>query len=125
MHARHRQRSTVPPVGPATGGNRVEVSGQVTCLSRRSVEGVWVQATIHSGYAKWVGLKVPGKTLGSTSTWWWWLPTGESYSLRIGCGGTQAIWGVTCYTKVVRGTPKSFDCIDIKSKAGYATCYAI
>lgn len=111
------------PAGKPTS-SKVEVDGQITCLSGRSVEGVWVQARVHSGFAPWIPLKLPGKTLGSTSKWWYWLPKAESYSLHIGCGGTKANWGVACYSKVVPGVPMSFGCIDTKSKAGYGTCYA-
>jgi hypothetical protein len=122
------QPSPKPPTKPASKPTKnpvkvparkttvkVEVGGEVTCLSGHSVEGVWVQAGAHSGFAPWQG--------GSTSKWWWWLPRGESYSLHVGCGGTQASWAVAVYTPVVSGTPNSFDCIDIASDAGYGTCY--
>jgi hypothetical protein len=102
---------------------KVEVGGEVTCLSGHSVEGVWVQADGHSGFAPWHGVNVSGKAFGSTSKWWWRLPRGESYSLHVGCGGSQASWAVAAYTPVVSGTPNSFDCIDIASDAGYGTCY--
>jgi hypothetical protein len=101
------------------------IGGEVTCLSGRSVEGVWVQASVNAGFAKWIGIQVPGKTTGSTSRWWWWLPRGEPYSLRIGCGGSQARWGLTCRTQIVSGMPTSFACIDIKGKVGYGTCYLL
>jgi hypothetical protein len=114
--ARPASKPTKKPVKvPAKKTAKVEVSGEVTCLSGNSVEGVWVQAGAHSGFAPWQG--------GSTSKWWWWLPQGESYSLHVGCGGTQASWAVAVYTPVVSGTPNSFDCIDIASDAGYGTCY--
>jgi hypothetical protein len=108
---------------PAKKTVKVEVSGDVTCLSGNSVEGVWVQADVDSGFAPWQGVNVSGKAFGSTSKWWWRLPRGESYSLHVGCGGTQANWAVAVYTPVVSGTPNSFDCIDIASDAGYGTCY--
>lgn len=103
--------------------SKVEVGGQVTCLSGKSVEGVWVQADVDAGFAPWQGVNVPGKAFGSTSRWWWWLPNGESYSLHVGCGGTQANWGVAGHTPVVSGTSNSFDCIDLPAQVGYGTCY--
>lgn len=109
----------------AAGAATVEVGGEVTCLSGKSVEGVWVQANVDAGFAPWQGVTVSGKAFGSTSKWWWWLPSGESYSLHVGCGGTQASWAVATYTPVVSGTPNSFDCIDIASEAGYGTCYEV
>jgi hypothetical protein len=122
--ARPASKPTKNPVkAPAKKTVKVEVSGEVTCLSGNSVEGVWVQADVDSGFAPWQGVNVSGKAFGSTSKWWWWLPRGESYSLHVGCGGTQASWAVAVYTPVVSGTPNSFDCIDIASDAGYGTCY--
>jgi hypothetical protein len=102
------------PAPKATAPPTVEVGGDVSCLSGQSIEGVWVQATGHSGFAPWQG--------SSTSKWWWWLPKGESYSLHVGCGGTQASWGVALYTPVVTGSD-TFVCIDVSSDAGYGTCY--
>jgi hypothetical protein len=129
-HPSHQQpstappvRVTIPPVAAPTSGASAEIGGLVTCLSGHSVEGVWVQARVHSAFAKWVPQQVPGKTTGSTSKWWWWLPTGMPYSLRVGCGGTQAAWGLACRTKVVSGMPNNFACIDVRSMAGYGTCY--
>jgi len=107
-------KRTTPPT--------VEVGGDVTCLSGQSVEGVWVQATDHSGFAPWQGVSVSGQAFGSTSKWWWWLPKGESYSLHVGCGGTQSGWGAALYTPVVTGSD-TFVCIDVSSDAGYGTCY--
>lgn len=115
----HKSRTRRP------AASKVEVGGQVTCLSGKSVEGVWVQADADAGYAPWQGVNVPGKAFGSTSRWWWRLPKGESYSLHVGCGGTQANWGVAADTSVVSGTPNSFDCIDLPAQAGYRTCYRI
>jgi hypothetical protein len=111
------------PSQPAGRAVRVEVGGEVTCLSGQSVEGVWLQAAAHPGFAPWQGVQVRGKAFGSTSKWWWWLPGGESYSLKVGCGGTQVSWGVVTSTAVVTGTQNSFDCIDIASDTGYGTCY--
>lgn len=122
------RRSSGPAHSPRTrprAASKVKVGGDVTCLSGRSVEGVWVQASAHSGYAPWQGVTVPGKKFGSTSKWWWWLPAGASYSLHVGCGGTQANWAVAAYTPTVSGTSNSFDCEDLPSQAGYAKCYRI
>jgi hypothetical protein len=112
-----------PSAQPAGQAVKAEVGGEITCLSGKSVEGVWVQADVDPGYAPWQGVRVSGKAFGSTSKWWWWLPRGESYSLKVGCGGTQASWGVATSTALVSGTRNSFDCIDITWDAGYGTCY--
>jgi hypothetical protein len=111
-----------PPPARKPAPRKVEVGGKVTCLSGHSVEGVWVQARVDSGYAAWQGVTIAGKAFGSTSKWWWRLPAGESYSLHVGCGGTQASWAVAADTPVVTGTSNSFECIDLPSQAGYGTC---
>jgi hypothetical protein len=131
----HAAPAPAPPAKPKAAPKRspkaarkaaarptVQVGGDVTCLSGASIEGVWVQATGHSGFAPWQGVSVSGQAFGSTSKWWWPLPKGESYSLHVGCGGTQATWGVALYTPVVTGSD-TFICIDVSSDAGYGTCY--
>jgi hypothetical protein len=110
------------PSPKATTPPTVKVGGDVTCLSGQPITGVWVQATGHSGFAPWQGVSVSGQPSGSTVKWWWSLPKGESYSLHVGCGGTQASWGVALYTPVVTGSD-TFICIDDSSDAGYGTCY--
>jgi hypothetical protein len=95
----------------------VKVSGQVSCVSGKSVKGVWVQAAKGSGYSPWKGL---GN--GSTSDYWYTLPVHESYSLHVGCGGTTASWAVSDSTPVVGGTHNSFDCVDVPGQSGYGTC---
>jgi hypothetical protein len=106
-----------PPAATTPASTVVEVSGQVSCTSGNSVEGVWVSALSGSGYSPWKGL---GN--GSTSDYWYNLPTSESYSLHVGCGGTQANWGVADYGPVVSGTHNSFNCIDVAGASGYGTC---
>jgi len=130
-HAHHRRPGGVRPTGAVTStpatrnpvASTAVISGEVTCMSGHSIEGVWVQASGRSGFAPWQGVRVPGKAFGSTSRWWWKLPHGDSYSLHVGCGGTQANWGVAGHTKAVSGTRHSFDCVDIKSKPGFGRCF--
>jgi hypothetical protein len=93
------------------------ITGQVSCVSGNSVEGVWVQASRGSGFASWQGL---GN--GSTSDWWFTLPATESYSLHVGCGGSTASWKVATYSPTVSGGHNSFNCFDVAGAAGYGTC---
>jgi hypothetical protein len=94
-----------------------KISGEVSCVSGNSVEGVWVQASDGAGWAPWQGL---GN--GSTSTWWYTLPKDESYSLHVGCGGTTSNWAVATYTPTVTGSSNSFNCYDVAGQADYGTC---
>jgi hypothetical protein len=107
----------VASAAPAASTASFKVTGQVSCLSGNSVEGVWVQTNNGSAYAPWKGL---GN--GSTSDWWFTLPTQESYSLHVGCGGSTASWAVATYSPVVSGAHNSFNCYDIAGEAGYGTC---
>lgn len=93
------------------------VTGQVSCTSGRSVEGVWVQTASGSGFAPWQGL---GN--GSTSDYWYTLPRTESFSLHVGCGGTTASWAVATYSPTVSAAHDSFNCDDVAGDAGYGTC---
>ncbi len=104
-----------PPPKPS---GPVKVHGQVTCSSGKSVEGVWVEAAKGKGFSPWKGL---GN--GSTSDYWYTLPTSESYSLHVGCGGTTSSWAVSTQTPTVGGTDNSFYCIDVAGQSGYGTCY--
>jgi hypothetical protein len=111
------QRAAPPPAHPATAGGSVNVSGQVSCTSGRSVEGVWVQAGTGSGWAPWQGL---GN--GSTSDYWYTLPTAEPYALHVGCGGSTANWATANYSSAVSGTQNSFNCIDVNTDPAYGKC---
>lgn len=93
------------------------ISGEVSCVSGHSVEGVWVQAARGSAFAPWRGL---GN--GSTSEWWFTLPRSEPYALHVGCGGTTASWEVADYSPTVSGAHNSFNCIDVRGESGYGTC---
>jgi hypothetical protein len=93
------------------------VTGQVTCESGQSVEGVWVSAAAGSAYASWQAL---GN--GSTSDWWFTLPQEESYSLHVGCGGSPPSWAVATYTATVSGPHNSFNCQDSPGASGYGQC---
>jgi hypothetical protein len=103
------------PTTPSSGS--FAVSGEVSCVSGNSVEGVWVQADDGAGWAPWVGL---GN--GSTSTWSFTLPEEEAYSLHIGCGGTTASWAVADYSPAITTATSDFNCIDVSSDADYGDC---
>lgn len=104
-------------VSAASGS--VEVTGQVSCVSGRSVEGVWVSVARGSGFASWLRL---GN--GSTSDYWYTLPVSESYSLHVGCGGSTSSWAGAVYGPTVAGTHSSFNCYDVSGQADYGTCVA-
>lgn len=104
--------------GPVTTA-KFNVSGQISCVSGNSVEGVWVQASDGAGWAPWTGL---GN--GSTSDWSFTLPKKESYSLHIGCGGTTSSWAVADNSPAITAATSSFNCIDVAGESGYGTCAA-
>jgi hypothetical protein len=104
-----------PTAAPTT--TSFKVTGQVSCESGNSVEGVWVQAGDGPGYASWKGL---GN--GSTSDWWFTLPKDEPYSLHVGCGGSTSSWAVATYSPTVTGAQNSFNCYDVSGEANYGTC---
>jgi hypothetical protein len=109
--------TTPPSTGTAPSSGSFAVSGEVSCVSGNSVEGVWVQADDGAGWAPWVGL---GN--GSTSTWSFTLPEEEAYSLHIGCGGTTASWAVADYSPAITTATSDFNCIDVSSDADYGDC---
>ena len=81
------------------------------------MEGVWVQAAQGSGYSPWQGI---GN--GSTSRYWYTLPSTESFSLHVGCGGTTASWGVAVTTPDTSGPVANFTCHDVSGQAEYGMC---
>jgi hypothetical protein len=64
-------------------------SGNVACWAdHQNVVGVWVEVSGGgSGWASW-----SGDTSRSTSWWRYDVPSGRSYRLHIGCGGTKSAW---------------------------------
>lgn len=103
--------SSPKPSGPIT------VTGQISCSSGKSVVGVWVEAAQGHGWSPW---KLVGN--GENADYWYTLPTQETYSLHIGCGGTKSSWAVATETPYVGGTHNSFNCFDVPGKLGYGTC---
>jgi hypothetical protein len=104
---------------PASSTAQVEITGQVNCLSGKSITGFWVQTENgrDSGWASWRQVDS-----GPNADYWYFMPAGESYKLSVGCGGTQQSWAVTTYTGSVSGTHNSFHCNDIAGTKGYGTC---
>lgn len=115
----HATTVAKPPAAPpktAPANTPVTIGGQLTCSSGKSIEGVWVSTTTGSGYAPWQGLG------NNVSKYWYTLPTSEPYSVHVGCGGTQADWGVACYGPQVTNPADSFECFDVSGAGGYETC---
>jgi hypothetical protein len=110
-------KTTAPAKAAVVTTASFKVTGQISCTSGNSVEGVWVQASDGAGYAAWKGL---GN--GSTSNWWFTLIKQESYSLHVGCGGTTSSWAVATYSPTVTGAHNSFNCFDVAGDANYGTC---
>ena len=106
--------SAAPPPSPSP--TPVGIAGELTCTSGQSIEGVWVSALVGSGYAPWQG------TSANTAHYWYKLPQSESWSLHVGCGGTQQYWAVAAYSDVVTGTQVSFTCYDVAGQPNYGTC---
>ena len=50
------------------------------------------------------------------------LPTSESYSLHVGCGGTAASWGIAVYSPFEEPPSNSFECHDIPGGTDYKSC---
>jgi hypothetical protein len=120
--AQENQPLTAAPVqsstsAPVQSSGSYEITGQVTCMSGNSVEGVWVQAAEGKGWASWMKL---GN--GSTSDWWLKLPENESYTLAVGCGGSPENWAVTAHTPWVNGGHNSFNCFDVPGGQDYGQC---
>lgn len=91
------------------------VSGYVTCVSQRSVVGVWVQAVNGgSGWASW-----SPQPENYSARYQYSLPYGGQYAIHVGCGGTPARWATANYSDNVGGTNNSFTCYDVPN-AGYA-----
>jgi len=64
-------------------------SGNVYCWADyQNVVGIWVEVSGGgSGWAQWSG------NTSSSSTWWRYdVPSGRSYRLHVGCGGTKQNW---------------------------------
>lgn len=76
-----------------------------------------MQAAQGAGYSPWQGI---GN--GSTSRYWYTLPTTESFSLHVGCGGTTAAWGVALTTPETPGPVANFTCHDVSGQAEYGKC---
>lgn len=106
-----------PPVKTTPAAPKpVNIGGQLTCSSGKSIEGVWVSTTTGSGYAPWQGLG------NNVSKYWYTLPESEPYSVHVGCGGTQQYWAVACYGPQVTNPTDSFECFDVDGASGYETC---
>lgn len=108
--------SAAPP-STSKAPSQYQISGTISCVSGSSVEGVWVQASQGSGYSPWQGI---GN--GSTSRYWYTLPSTESFSLHVGCGGTTAQWGLSLSTPLVPGPVANFTCHDVSGQSGYGDC---
>jgi len=109
--------SAAPPPSTSKAPVSYQISGTISCVSGNSVEGVWVQASQGSGYSPWQGI---GN--GSTSRYWYTLPSTESFSLHVGCGGTTAAWGISLSTPLVPGPVANFTCHDVQGQSGYGDC---
>jgi hypothetical protein len=91
----------------------------LSCDSGAAVVGVWVAADTGPGWASTLA------TDGGTETdWWFRLPSTESYSLHVGCGGTAASWAIAVYSPTVQGPHNSFNCDDVPDSAAYKDCQA-
>ncbi|WP_406284135.1 serine/threonine-protein kinase [Embleya sp. NBC_00896] len=93
------------------------VGGNVSCTSGNLVVGVWVEATRGSGFA-FIRLEPAG-----SSSYQYTLPSSETYTLHVGCGGTSKDWAVSVNdAPQVSGRRNSFICNDIRDRPGYGTC---
>jgi serine/threonine protein kinase len=95
------------------------ISGYVSCISGNAVEGVYVAAGKGSGFSPWTG-----QGDGATATFTYTLPTQESYSLHVGCGGSPSSWQVATYSVTVSTAVNNFACDDVPGQSDYGTCQA-
>lgn len=86
------------------------VSGSVSCVTGRNVEGVFVHA--NSGGGGWGIMNVPGNT-SSTVYWHYTLPNNGSYYLAVGCGGGTEGWDSTNYSNNYSAGTGSLMCYDL------------
>ncbi|MFI1258674.1 serine/threonine-protein kinase [Streptomyces netropsis] len=93
------------------------VGGSVSCTSGNLVVGVWVEAERGSGFA-FIRLDSAG-----SSSYQYTLPSSETYTLHVGCGGTSKEWAVSVNdAPKVSGRQNSFICNDIRDQPRYGTC---
>lgn len=104
--------ASASPAGAATS-----VAGSVSCVSGRSVVGVWIKAEKGgSGWAKRTGS-------GSTQRYSYSLPKGGRYQVHVGCGGSAKKWATNNKSSYVSGRSNSFTCYDTRSARGaYLFC---
>lgn len=87
------------------------VTGSVTCVDGRAVEGIFVHA--NSGGGGWATMSVPGNTSNYVS-WHYTLPNGGSYYLDVGCGGNTSSWASDNYSANYTGNSIGLLCYDTK-----------
>lgn len=90
----------------------------MSCISGNAVEGVYVVAGKGAGFSPW-----QGQGNGATATFWYTLPTKESYSLHVGCGGSTSSWQVATVSVTVSAAVNNFACDDVPGQASYGTCH--
>lgn len=107
-------------VSPASAST--SVSGSLSCVTGRNVEGVWVAAS--SSTSGWATMD---KASGSSPTvsWWYTLNNGGSYHINVGCGGTPQNWASSSSSYTTSGNLPDLICYDTTYEvpAGYQwTC---
>lgn len=100
--------TTLAAAMPAQAAGRT-VSGSVTCVTGRAVEGVFVHA--NSGGGGWATLSAPS---GSSSyvSWSYSIPNSGSYYVNVGCGGTPSNWASSNYSNNYSGNSSGLVCYD-------------
>jgi hypothetical protein len=114
--------SKVPPPATTTKAPppaTITVSGHVTCLSGKAVEGVWVVgAQGGSGWAPWTS----SAARPSYASFHKDIANG-AWEVHVGCGGSPASWQVATYSSQVTGAVHDFTCQDTPGQPRYGQCW--
>lgn len=92
------------------------ISGTVTCMTGRYVEGIWVIG--QSSTSGWAWMSAPGNTHSQVS-FSYTLNNGGSFDLHVGCGGTPQNWASTSTSGWFSYSNHDYHCYDTSNAPPY------
>jgi hypothetical protein len=93
------------------------VNGVVACSSGATVVGVWVEADAGgSGWAERSNIDDKSQHFVFR------LANGGRYQIKVGCGGSEAVWATTNSSDFGTSPEPTFSCHDARSDPLYSTC---
>jgi hypothetical protein len=93
--------------------------GQVRCASDNPVVGIWVEA--YSGGRGWADREAVAGSLAHVS-FRRELPSGGTYMLSVGCGGTPKNWAVPTKSDNLSRAGYNLVCYDVPGDERFGTC---